>query len=202
MADLPVIEDVYQVRWDWLNSSGPDPVNVMNYRWTGSGTESIADLTAAMNSNLDNDMFLDMANTVSLAAATITPLDGVTAGQVVTITPTRLGSESTNLVPEAAVIVAMQTPLRGPAGRGRIFLGPLGEGQVSNGVILATNLALMQTAWNDYIVNMEADGWALVVVHNGDLSDPPNASVANAVTSVKLRAYVGIQKRRLLATRI
>jgi hypothetical protein len=198
MAPLPVIANVFRVALDWNTSGGqPVPVNVFHVR--SGATQTATEIGVALDTLISDhggDMFACVHQDYICLGGEITKLDGISASVHFALTTPAGGSATGDHVPNQAGIASFQTGVRGPRGRGRMYLGPTGEAQVANGVLASATRAAMLAGWEGFI----SDGGSFsptvkLVVASYVHTD------ANDVTTVRIDNVVGTQRRRLDAVR-
>lgn len=179
----PVIPNTLKavLRWGPGNS-----VAVINRLHFHSATVDVAGLDTFLNSNLTSGMFDCMSNVRTLNSYGITPLDGTTAEQEFP-GPGIHGSGSGQDSPASAGVVSLRTATRGPRGRGRVYLGPVTEDNMSNGSL--SDRTTVQSAWDTFLAAAAAASFPVVV-----------ASYKHLDTHTVLHALVdnelGTQRRR------
>nr|CRY96859.1 hypothetical protein [uncultured prokaryote] len=190
VAPLPVLPDVYRMTLDWGPYNGVTPVNVIHWL-DGSGASNEAELAAAFDASIDNSLWKPISSHFLLAQVSIIKLDGVSATQVYPLTSGAAGGSTGGMIPQAAQILSLRTPLRGPAGRGRLFLGPIGEDWETEGQADSSLATDLQTGWSDFLETIGAtDGeWALVVASY-------THETVSAVTSLTVPLVLATQRRR------
>jgi len=152
MPPLPVIPGVYRLALLWTTGA-QDAVNVIHVG-TNLGllqAQVLADVIAAFNAN-QASMFASVSLAAALEQVACTPLDG-TSGTVVAPC-LAVGQAAGQYVPQSAVIVKLQTGLRGRLNRGRIFLPFTAESVQVNGAIpllVATTIGNGWSLWNGAI---------------------------------------------------
>lgn len=107
------------------------------------------------------------------------------------------------LAPGVALVVTLQTPLRGRSFRGRLFqIGAAEENVDQSGAVAATPLAAYQTAFDTWLTAL-ADAASIPAelgVNSYFTSNAPRAiSVFTPVTSLVVRPFVHSQRRRNLS---
>lgn len=136
MPPLPVIEDVFRCAIGFQSiTTGLHCVNVLHFRSTGSVThvgEAIADAMEAQEA-LANP-WGPLSGNYTCTGIDVLPLDGVSAGSFFPVTSVQ-GGGSGDEIPASALVVSLRTAARGPRGRGRVFIGPIGEGDNTHGVL-------------------------------------------------------------------
>jgi len=185
---LPVISDVFRVTLNWGPAHGLSPRNVLHFE-AASGDEVA--LATTLTDNFTDSMWQPVMQDWAFSSLDIIKLDGVSATVTVPIDPQ--GSlTSGDWIPNEAVIVSLHTGVRGPKGRGRVYLGPIAE-SVQNGG-LYTSVSSLTTAWSDFANAMSTDGKPWVVASYAHAE-------AHQVTSLHVPGLVGSQRRRLDALR-
>ena len=193
MPPLPVIAGVYRIAYLWVGG-GVNPVNVHHYRISGATPtlQTIATNLGNAHAAGAHGGFEALSSLYNCSAVQITPLDGVTAGQVLGLGRTLTGSATGEQIYNAAAVLSQHTAQRGPRGRGRSYIGPITESVTANGILDATVGANMLSGWNS--------------VHTAMLgSTPPATPVvasykhadAHDVTGIRIDNYVGSMRRRL-----
>jgi hypothetical protein len=154
-----------------------------------------AGIRAALNANWTNNMQKTMASTYDQDTMEIIKLDGTSPTQTFAGVGNSSGQGNDQVVPQVATIISLRSLQRGPQGRGRLFLPAVAENMQNNGRLDPTNLALQQTAWEDFIDAMSLDSADLVVASY-------THSAAYLVTSVIAQPVTGTQKRRIDRLRV
>jgi hypothetical protein len=194
MPPLPTIEDTFRVTAVWNQVSGVSPRNVFH---VGCTSGDVTEIGRVIGQSFQDGQWTSVRTGFSIVSMEILPLDG-TSGTV-TVTDDSWGphggSSTGDMVPEAALCVKFGTSLRGPAHRGRIYLGPLGESEIDSGVIQG-DVDAVAAAWAAWAEAMITD--PLEVVH-------VVASYKHATRTI-VGSYRGdlqqaTQRRRLLQTR-
>lgn len=130
-----VIADTFKIRLLWPTYNGVKPVNVFHLE-TPSGT--VSQIAAAISANLTANMFDPMSQGRVLSLIGITPLDGTTAESLHPVTPVH-GNDNSQEMPAVACVLSMRSLRRGSRGRGRLFLGPVCEASLTNGIMVNSN---------------------------------------------------------------
>lgn len=146
MAPLPTIPNVFRVAFDWSPARGIKPVNVINVQSSSSDVQDIGGviLDAFDGSNAFNCMSLDS----EVLGLNIIPLDGETATIYVPVDGQSItGGYSGEIAPAVAGLVSLRTGIRGPRGRGRLYIGPVAEGALTDGFLVEDARSAMQSAW-------------------------------------------------------
>jgi len=186
----PTISNTYRCALKWQATGIARPaINVMHLRKSGSSALAVfneldAKVTAAMWQYADQN--------TGVYEVDVTPLDGTSAtAQYATGLPTKWkgGVVGGDTIPQVACIVKLGTATRGRSFRGRLYLPYVTEGKQANGVMDATTLAAMQTAFNTFFAALTTDGFEWVVASYKE-------SVATAVTGVILESRTATQRRR------
>jgi len=134
-------------------------------------------------------MLAPLPNGVTMESVDIIALDGASATQPFAITNSADGQATGEILPAYAAVVGLHTNHRGPQGRGRIYLGPIGESASVHGFLPTESPGEITTAWSDFANDMQGDGFTLVVasyVHE----------VAYTVSGISVRQALGVQRRR------
>lgn len=185
---LPVIAETFRVTFNWAAVVGVTAHNVLYFQ-SVAGDE--AQLAADIDAELSTNMLYPLNNGVTLDSVDIIALDGVSATQHFAIASAVTGSGTGEIVPAAAAIINLHTLQRGPRGRGRIFLGPVTEDKLTNGMLAGSTAAVLQAAWTDFIADMAATAaqwsWKVVSAAHAD---------AHSVQTIGVRAAAGTLRRR------
>lgn len=194
MPSLPVIAGAFRCTLNWAGgSSGNQSHNVIHVLSpTATVTQIVAALATAINANPATFSMMD--SPVALESVSVLPLDGSSGTSVLAPPVTVNVSTGTgNLVPEAAIGVTFYTGLSGPRHRGRIFIGPLTEDNIANGLYVPT-LATVTNAWNSFLTSLRT---ALPGSVGGlGVASYVHADI-NAVTLCSAHADLRTQVRRL-----
>lgn len=143
---LPVIEDVWRITLNWESNTMPSTHNVFHLH-APSGTG--ADVADFLQTNLDATMFRPICDVYVLNSFSLIKLDGLTPSFDVTMTTPIDGLGDGQPVPAVAGIISFKSTQRGPQGRGRQYIGPVGESDMQNGIALYDTDAL-ETAWTTF----------------------------------------------------
>jgi hypothetical protein len=121
----------------------------------------------------------------------ITPLDGTsaTATFVKAVAAKWTGFSGGAGVPAVCGLIKLQTGLRGPRHRGRIFLPFTGEGATDNGTIITATQAGATNAWVTFANDMDTAGASLGVASYAH-------SDWNQAIAIQCETFVATQKRR------
>lgn len=150
MPPLPIISNVYRITMLYTAVSGITPRNVWHLRSPSADRGVIADaiVTAAegepLMQGMDPDHHPDSFE--------ILPLDGVSAASVHDMPSTAWTSEAASGagVPAAAAVVSLRTLFRGPRGRGRLYIGPMQEPNIDDGIVLEDTRDSLEAAWRNF----------------------------------------------------
>jgi hypothetical protein len=188
MAALPVIPNVFRVAVRWNGGAPLTAVNVMHFQ-KATGTSDA--LNAALQTNFTAAMWGALIQAAAIYELDIIPLDGSSATSVYTV-PVGLayhGGTAGEGNPSAAVLVKLQTGLRGRSHRGRLFLPFPGESASGNGLTLPSSVTGMQSAWDTFKSAMNTAGyvWGVASYTLGTFSP---------ITTLKVEAPLGTQRRR------
>ena len=191
---LPVITNVFRITLPWTDvgtTVGVSPINVLHVHST-TGTAST--VGAAINTALGahgNAMFDTLYTGLDLTNIEVLPLDGVSAKLDVSISPTVHGGGSGGVLPQVATVVSLHTTLRGSKGRGRCYVGPMGETQVTNGHVASASQTTMGAAWIAFLAALKAGSpvCELVIASYKHASD-------QEVIAVRIDDVCGTQRRR------
>jgi hypothetical protein len=185
---LPVISNCFRCAFLWFNAGQGPAVNVMHFSAPGKTDD---DVYAQLASTVAPHMWQATSADGRIKQVDIIKLDGSSATRSYT-TPvsTEWEGQSTGaIIPQVAALVKLQTGLRGPANRGRVFVPWCGEGSVNAGVIDSTPLGLMVSAWGSFANAMEIGGVALGVASY-------RHSSWHQATTVVVESVCGTQRRR------
>jgi hypothetical protein len=158
---LPVIADVFRCALTWSDSGvATQAVNVLHVRATSATPEEIAGF---LDDDMPNNMLLNIASSAHALTVDITALDGVTPGARFNLA--NWDGQNDNASPMVAVaqLISFRTAIRGPRGRGRIFLPFPSENAYTSGMMNALNCSQMHTAWVSYINALAISGVELGV---------------------------------------
>ncbi len=183
MPPLPTIADVYRVTLNWGTAHGITPRNVLHFSAPGL---TDADIATAFDANASDDMWKCIQQDWAFTSLDILKLDGTSA--TTTHAVSAQGSlQSGDWATPVAGVMSLRTPARGSAGRGRVFLGPVAEVQLTSGLLIST--AAIGTAWEAFRVGMQAAGTALVVASYVHVTSHP-------VTNLHMSNIPGVVRRR------
>jgi hypothetical protein len=191
---LPVIADVFQLRLDWSNTNAPRNASNNLYFRDVAGGQTEANLSTDFQASVLVGMWTPVGTNSVINDFTVTKLDGASAGVVFQTGGAAKwqGSGGSDIILQGCAVVSIKSLIRGPNGRGRIFLPWIGETNQTNGVIVPANVTAMQTAWNSFQVSMAAAGWEVVMVTQHASGGGSAARLANYVCKPNLKT----QRRR------
>lgn len=196
---LPVIPNVFRVALEWDNLAGQTAVNVIHIKTQASGVTPAAVFTC-LDAHVTANMWDTTSDNSGITTVKITPLDGSSASaDFLTSRPARWApAGSGQAVPNVAVLVKLQTPLRGRDNRGRIFLPFTGESSISNGIVDAATVVTMTTAWNTFADDIDADGTTPMDlgVASYDRRHAGAGAHFNAASAITVEGVAGTQRRR------
>lgn len=139
-------------------------------------------------------------NATSFAQAAYTRLDA--------LSPTYIkswglfGNDATEMGPPASsVCVSLYTAKRGKRYRGRCYLPPFSEGQVTAGQLAAAAQTGQIAQWNNFLVDIPGSQWWLVVATYGHSIDKHGVEhtwtpEANNVSRIAINQKLDTQRRR------
>lgn len=189
MAPLPVIGNCVRIGIRWNTFQGVQPYNVFHILTASDDLAAIADAISDAAQAATDDMWGPMNSGQVANSVDITPLDGTTAMQTLPLSNSLQGMNTGQTIPAVCCTVSLKTPQRGSQGRGRLYLGPVTEAAVENGLILGFDD--VQAAWINF---------------NDELAATPiNASLcvasyvhaeAYGVTSIVVKEPASTQRRR------
>lgn len=188
MAPLPVIPNVARVTLRWNHDSGISPRNVWNFNAPTHTEQQISDFIEA---HMIGDMFLAVHQNFHIEGCDVIFLDGTSATHSFNWTIQPEGNATGDIIPQVANVVSFHTDVRGPQGRGRMYLGPVGESVVNAGNISFTTLASIRDAWDTFITDTVAADDVLLVVATYTHAD------AATVRSATVKQLTGTQRRRM-----
>lgn len=186
MAPLPIIAGVTRCTLNWESNDFPPTHNVLHFSGQ-SGTPN--DRAQAIADGFTPDALVALASVYILNSVDFIELDGTSPQVTGTVTSGPIGGSTGDPIPTACALVDLYTDQRGPRGRGRVFLGPIGESAQVGGRL--NSPGLVTTGWED-----TGAAWAL-----SDAGALVVASYVHAdkhgVQSFHCRTVYGNQRRRL-----
>lgn len=196
---LPVIANTFRCAFNWTeDDTGQTAVNVMHFHSMGTAT----DVFNAIASAVGSDLWSTTVPGAFVRSISITPLDGTTATSDhptsgAPSTAPWAGSTAGDFVPAVAVLVKLQTGIRGRPNRGRVYLPFTSEGAMSDGKIGGGLLGTLTTGWSDFLADLGdfATPAALGVAAYDRKHDGAAAHFNAAIAAVPELA-VGSQRKR------
>lgn len=186
---LPVIANTYRCTFNWTNYLGVAPRNVIHVQGTAV---SVTDVAEAVVNALQTHQFEGMNGSFVLHSLDALPLDGTSASASVPGGGYSSGtSPSGEFSPASAIVVSLRTGVRGPRGRGRVYIGPVNEGIMADGQIPGANATEITAAWDAFRAALLAGTPALSLV----VASYTHAD-ANVVGSNICETVLGTQRRR------
>lgn len=194
---LPIATDTFQTRLIWTSASAPRPATNTLYFLDTAGGQTEANLWTDLDSSVTANMWDTVGGTTTkVNQVRNTRLNGVAAGVLHTPAGAKWASGSTgDPILQGAVVVSGMTAVRGPGGRGRVFLPWTAEGAQAAGVVTPGNLANVQTGWTAFLASMVAAGWQPVILN---YVLPPTVSQVHSVTAYVARPSLRTQRRRTI----
>jgi hypothetical protein len=157
---LPEIANTYRCTLLWSNFLGVAPRNVFHV-FSDTGNET--DVFNTLEANLSDGMFDALVNSYTLDQIAIIALDSNSATHIHDSAAGINGGAEGSPIPASAAVVSFRTNTRGSRGRGRMYVGPIGEDKQDHGVLASASQGAMQSAWDDFREAMVGDGRPLVV---------------------------------------
>jgi hypothetical protein len=191
MAPLPVIGNCVRVDFLWNSLNGVRPMNTIHVITDGDNMEELAGLIGAAADVAGARLFAPLDDNRVCTSVRMTPLDGVSAGQVENLGTTITGDEAGAEIPNVASVVSLRTAQRGSRGRGRIYMGPVTETAADGGFIATGIASSIRTAWNDF---SEALADSSPIISLGVASYTHEE--VNGVTSISVPTVLATQRRR------
>lgn len=188
MAPLPVIPGVQRLTVNWGNTVLPSMTAAFVQHYSAP-TLSEQDLRTLWGTALKADQFDTISPDCFISSIEVIKLDGFSPTHVFPLGGTVGGTGTGTAIPNMSAILSLRTNQRGARGRGRNFIGPVGEGSVATGALGNTDRTNLVSAWEDYFADMEA-GDALPVVASYTHEE------VNAILSVSVPQFCGTQRRR------
>jgi len=149
MAPLPTIPNCIRVGLPWSTHLGVRPYNVFHIITASGDLSQIGlDLGTAFDAG-GSGMFASLCDAFSTNTVDLTDLGTDDAGVTVPLGTTIAGGTGGQMIPAACHTVSLYTLTRGPKGRGRLYIGPVSEGAVSDGIF--GDSLTMQDAWGDFM---------------------------------------------------
>lgn len=188
MPPLPVIVDTFRITINWNEVLGVKPVNVFHVSTTGTDVTAIGTHIMA---DFENACFAAMPNVFQFHSVTVLPLDGISPETTVTATTAIEGEATGAPSPASAGIVSFRTAGRGPAHRGRMFVGPCGEDVIDGGILSDSVRATMLDGWNNFNIALGLETTPIgLVVASYKHAEPAT------VTNIIIQPVLGTMARR------
>ncbi len=150
----PVIADVYKVTLAWDRDQGVEARNVFHVQSPGNTESGVA---TDIDTSLTGAMFSAQVDTQALHRIFVEKLDGTTASITHALAVTRTGQiVGGQPVPSTCSLISIKTARRGPRGRGRIYLGPVGETVQNAGVLAPATVTALTGAWFTFWTALES----------------------------------------------
>lgn len=185
MTPLPVIADTFRIALKWSQNNA---VNVMHIHDAARTPPQLATL---IDSKVTAAMWGPLYTGNRVAQLDITPLSstGGTFSFVPAAVAKWAGGNTGDTIPSSAAVMSFKTLFRGPANRGRMYLGPITEAIVSNGIINPANVTALVAAWATFGADLVGSDAQHVVASY-------KHSTALTVTGWSCRPACGTQRRR------
>src|ERR1041384_2513624 len=135
MPPLPVIADVFRGVLRWSNGGlGAHAVNVLNVHTNASG-KTAQQVYTCLDAHVTASMWGFVSTGASVITVDILPLDGSSATQSFSTGGVAkwTGTATGETIPQVAEIIKLQTGIRGPSHRGRIYLPFITAAEQGNG---------------------------------------------------------------------
>jgi hypothetical protein len=190
---LPIIDRVYRIVAPFAGGpSDVSPVNVFHVRALTGIASAVGSLVASAISGRGGNMWKSLYGGASCSSIMVQPLDGHTAAFPVPVITPASGTGSGDRLHGLATVVSLHTTQVGARGRGRVYIGPLGETQVVNDQMDPTVQSSMLAGWGNFINDLNAGTPSTQLV----VASYKHAD-AHDVTTVRVDNYVGVQRRRI-----
>jgi hypothetical protein len=188
---LPTIANCYQVKLVWTNAAMQRQATCAFHVSDVTGAGHEAAIMAVLNTEIDATLWTVLSGGAVITRVDITYLGTPSATvSFIPVTPAHwTGGGGTDAIPQGCAVVTLQTATRGKSHRGRIFLPWVGEVEQLQGVLLAADVATMQTAWSDLVDDMAAASFPLSVASK-------LLSSQSLVVSAVVRPFLKTQRRR------
>lgn len=193
MPPLPIIADTYRCSLIWQPIVGVKAVNVFHIQSASGNVLDVAsNLATAMTvESHGGSLFSALSSGQICNLLQVLPLDGTTAALDFTIADPLEGPGAGEVSPATAALVSFKTAIRGPSGRGRMFIGPCRESVIANGLLDAGVAGDMYTDWEGLRARLVTSA----VPSNLCVASYVHES-AEPVTSVKVEIPLATQRRR------
>lgn len=161
MPPLPEITNVYRCAFNWALASQRVAANVIHTRTSvfddaQAVAEQVRDAASAAQ-------WGPVHSSVGVEQIVVTKLDGTSASYELDVTADAAwqGQTDGQYVPQVAAVVKFTTSQRGRSKRGRLFMPYIAEAAMQDGLIL--DLGPVQSAWEDFVQNLDLVSCPLVV---------------------------------------
>jgi len=191
---LPVIANVFRCTINGTAFGGVTPHNVFH---VSAPAVDEAEVGAALVAACQDGQMACVKAGHEPASFTVLALDGTSAGQLISRDPgdPQMCLASGDSLPELAAVLRITTARRGARGRGRLFLGPLVEDEVENGILDVTgDNGDIPAKWATFASELAGSGITMGIASYAHAD-------FHAITGLALDQHVGTQRRRLLQTR-
>lgn len=185
-TEPPIIADVFRCTLNWESLNGVAPRNVFH---VSAAAMSVTEVMAVLQANVYDAMFGCMVSEQLLGTITVLPLDGVTAGLEEPPTDPTAGTSEGQVSPASAGLLKIKTLVRGPSARGRMYIGPVAESAMADGVLDPTIAGTMISSWYEAIGAWSTAGLTFGVASYTHLVFHPMASMT-------IEPLLGTQRRR------
>lgn len=188
---MPVIADVTRTTLNWTGTSGPPMHNVLHFQGQ-TGTE--VERCDAFVDGLAAGSLDYISSQYTLTSIDFLPLDGTTPSHSGAPTSPPDGGGGSDFIVEGCAILSLHTDVRGPRGRGRVFLPALPEAAQSGGTL--TSATALAAAWMTTLGNWDGTTEiGTLVVASYEHAD------YNVVDSITVPQIIGTQRGRLIRLR-
>ena len=158
-------------------------------------------LGAIVQAWIQSDLLPNVCNTYAAHDVLVTGLTSATDPSSSTaVTPPEDGQVvSTAVSNQDALVMTMNTALRGRSYRGRVYIPALPASARVNGTLWTTAvIAVWNAAWGTLQSNMLTGGWTLSVLSRQNNNVRRTTGVATPVTTILGRQPIGTQRRRII----
>ena len=185
---------MYRIALNWVDtgSVGVRPVNVFHVRAASATVSDIASVVGGALGTNGNSVFNNLYTGLEITSIQILPLDGTSAASDWNLPSTVHGSGAGGVLPQTCQVVSFHSAQRGSRGRGRMYIGPVGETQVNNGLITGSSQTTPLAGFGDFVDDMNADTPSTQLVVASYLH-----SDAHDVTNIRVDTVTGTQRGRV-----
>jgi hypothetical protein len=153
-----------------------------------------------LQDTVTSGMWDSVISGASIVTVDITPLDGTSATQSFTTGGGAAwsGSSGGEMIPQVAVLVKLQTSLRGRSNRGRVFLPMTAETAAGAGFVAGGEDVTITNAWTTFANALPADATtpADLVIASYDRRHAGAGAHATNVTAITCELALATQRRR------